>query len=113
MAEMSDGTQGGTSSYGSRSGDGDRKRSRGDDRLAPRRRGGGGGGRRKVCRFCAEKSLVIDFKDTRVLSTFITERGKIIPSRVTGTCARHQRGVRVAIKRARATALLPFALLRR
>ena len=71
------------------------------------------GGRRKVCRFCAEKSLVLDYKDTKILANFITERGKIIPSRITGNCARHQRGLRAAIKRARASALLPFTLLRR
>ncbi len=71
------------------------------------------GGRRKVCRFCAEKSVVADYKDVRVLSNYVTERGKIIPSRVTGNCARHQRRLRLAIKRARASALMPFTLQRR
>lgn len=66
-------------------------------------------GRRKVCRFCAEKGIGIDYKDTRVLGNFITDRGKIIPSRITGNCARHQRRLTTAIKRARSVALLPFA----
>ena len=66
-------------------------------------------GRRKVCRFCAEKGLRIDYKDTRVLGNFITDRGKIIPSRITGNCARHQRRFTTAIKQARSVALLPFA----
>lgn len=64
--------------------------------------------RRKVCRFCADKEIRIDYKDTRVLSQFITERGKITPSRITGNCARHQRLLTTAIKRARNVALLPF-----
>jgi len=68
--------------------------------------------RRKVCRFCADKEIKIDYKDTRVLSQFITERGKITPSRITGTCARHQRVLTVAIKRARNIALLPFTTAR-
>jgi small subunit ribosomal protein S18 len=64
--------------------------------------------RRKVCRFCADSSIVIDYKDFKSLKYFITERGKIIPRRITGTCARHQRTLTLAIKRARAIALLPF-----
>jgi small subunit ribosomal protein S18 len=70
-------------------------------------------GRRKVCRFCAEKTLPIDYKEARILSNFVTERGKIIPSRITGTCARHQRQLTTAIKRARTAALLPFTLVQR
>ncbi len=69
------------------------------------------GGRRKVCRFCADKSLKVDYKDVRTLGTFITEGGKIVPSRVTGNCAKHQRLLTVAIKRARILALLPFSTL--
>lgn len=69
------------------------------------------GGRRKVCRFCADKTLKVDYKDVRTLGTFITEGGKIVPSRVTGNCARHQRALTVAIKRARVLALLPFSTL--
>jgi small subunit ribosomal protein S18 len=68
-------------------------------------------GRRKVCRFCAEKGLLIDYKDTRILGNFITDRGKLIPSRITGNCARHQRRLTTAIKRARSVALLPFAVV--
>lgn len=64
--------------------------------------------RRKICRFCADTSLVIDYKDIRPLKQFITERGKIIPRRISGTCAKHQRSLTQAIKRARIIALLPF-----
>ena len=64
--------------------------------------------RRKVCRFCADSSLVIDYKDGKSLKYFITERGKIIPRRISGTCASHQRALTLAIKRARSIALLPF-----
>ena len=63
--------------------------------------------RRKVCRFCADKQT-IDYKDPRTLRYFITERGKIIPRRISGNCAKHQRELTVAIKRARILALLPF-----
>src|ERR1700758_4260946 len=69
------------------------------------------GGRRKVCRFCADKSLKVDYKDVRTLGTFITEGGKIVPSRTSGNCAKHQRQLAVAIKRARVLALLPFSTL--
>ena len=64
--------------------------------------------RRKVCRFCADKSLEIDYKDPKSLRYFITERGKIIPRRISGTCAKHQRGLTRAVKRARTIALLPY-----
>ena len=64
--------------------------------------------RRKVCRFCADSSLVIDYKDARMLRLFTTERGKIVPRRISGNCAKHQRIVTVAIKRARNIALLPY-----
>jgi small subunit ribosomal protein S18 len=65
--------------------------------------------RRKVCRFCAEKNLVIDYKEPRTLRFFITERGKIVPRRISGNCAAHQRHITEAIKRARNIALLPIA----
>jgi len=65
--------------------------------------------RRKVCKFCDEKIDVIDYKDVKTLGQFISERGKILPRRLTGTCSRHQRLVAVAIKRARSIAFLPFA----
>jgi len=65
-------------------------------------------GRRKVCRFCADKKLTIDYKDGKALTAFTSERGKIIPRRISGACARHQREITVAIKRARILALIPF-----
>ena len=100
---------------------------------APRREGGPGGHRReggpggpggpggrprgkrqyfrkkKVCKFCVEKMDFIDYKRADILSQFVQERGKILPRRMTGVCARHQRGLGVAIKRARNIALLPFS----
>ncbi len=63
--------------------------------------------RKKVCRFCANKAK-IDYKDADVLRRYMTERGKILPRRITGTCAKHQREVAKAIKRARSISLLPF-----
>ena len=64
--------------------------------------------RRKVCIFCADKVAYIDYKDSAKLRKFISERGKILPRRMTGTCALHQREVNTAIKRARNVALLPY-----
>ncbi|MBW1988377.1 MAG: 30S ribosomal protein S18 [Deltaproteobacteria bacterium] len=64
--------------------------------------------RRKVCRFCADKSLTIDYKEPKTLKYFTTERGKIIPRRISGTCAKHQRALTTAIKRARHIALMPY-----
>src|SRR5438445_2313331 len=88
----------------------------------PRREGGPGGGpggprrgkrqffrKKKVCKFCVEKIDLIDYKRADILSQFVQERGKILPRRMTGVCARHQRWLGVAIKRARNIALLPFA----
>lgn len=81
-------------------------------------RGGGGGfggrrgfGRRKVCRFCADKTATIDYKDAGTLKLFLTERGKIIPRRISGNCAIHQRQVASAIKRGRQVALLPYTVI--
>jgi len=65
---------------------------------------------KKVCRFCADNIHFIDYKDLKTLRALTTERGKIIPSRVSGNCAKHQRSVTEAIKRARNIALLPFTL---
>lgn len=73
------------------------------------RRPGGRKGRKKVCSFCVDKVENIDYKDVAKLRRFISERAKILPRRVTGTCARHQRELTVAIKRARHLALLPFS----
>ncbi len=64
--------------------------------------------RKKVCQFCADKAEVIDYKDVEKLKRYITERGKILPKRITGTCAMHQRAVTTAVKRARIVALLPY-----
>ncbi len=77
--------------------------------------GYGGGGRRyvsrpKICQFCADKNIVIDYKAIDMLRRYVTEDGKIRPRRQTGTCARHQRSLANAIKRARHIALLPFTL---
>ena len=69
-----------------------------------------GFGRRKVCRFCAESGLSIDYKDPQMLKYFITERGKIIPRRISGNCAKHQRHVALAIKRSRMIALMPITV---
>lgn len=86
---------------------------RGD--RGPRREGGGGRGgprdfrsRRKVCVFCVDKTKEIDYKETGRLRRFISDRGKIDPRRKTGTCAKHQRRLSVALKRARFMALLPY-----
>jgi len=90
-------------SYGGNRGGG------GDDR--PRRRPGGGGGRfgrRRVCAFCVDKVVKIDYKDPGKLRRYISDRGKIEPRRKTGTCAGHQRMLTIALKRARHVALLPF-----
>jgi len=65
--------------------------------------------KKKVCKFCVEKMDMIDYKRADILSQFVQERGKILPRRMTGVCARHQRWLGVALKRARNIALLPFA----
>lgn len=65
--------------------------------------------RRKFCRFCAEKTEFIDYKDIKILRNYLTERGKVLPRRMTGTCAKHQRELTESIKRARSIALLTFA----
>ena len=94
--------------------------------TGPRRSGPGGGSsaggagqqggkkkffyrRKRVCKFCVEKIEYIDYKDLKTLQQFIPERGKILPRRISGTCALHQRKLQNAIKRARIAALLPFA----
>ncbi|MCR5154697.1 MAG: 30S ribosomal protein S18 [Lachnospiraceae bacterium] len=66
--------------------------------------------RKKVCVFCAEKSTEIDYKDVAKLKRFVSERGKILPRRITGTCAKHQRALTTAIKRARHIALMPYSV---
>ncbi len=91
---------------------GERRGGGGLDELPPmgggRRRGGFG--RKKVCRFCADHNLKVDYKEASQLKLFVTERSKIIPRRISGNCAKHQRDVAQAIKRARLLALLPFTV---
>ncbi len=65
--------------------------------------------RPRVCKFCTEKDLTIDYKDARALRSLLTERGKIIPRRIYGTCAKHQRQITEAVKRARHLALIPYS----
>ena len=94
---------------------GDRVRERGDRDERGERGGEEGGGRRgfgrrKVCRFCADKTLKVDYKDQGQLKYFLTERGKIIPRRISGNCAKHQREVATAVKRARMLAILPYTV---
>ena len=88
----------------------------GESERSPQRREGGSSGpkkqffrRRKVCKFCEEKIDFIDYKDARLVGGFVSERGKILPRRLTGTCSIHQRSLSLAIKRARNIALLPFS----
>ncbi|MDO4565619.1 MAG: 30S ribosomal protein S18 [Clostridia bacterium] len=76
-----------------------------DRKMRPRQKRS----RRKVCKFCVDKATSIDYKDVRKLQGFIAESGKIMPRRMSGVCAKHQRELAVAIKRARVMALLPFA----
>lgn len=64
--------------------------------------------RKKICVFCADKNAVIDYKDVNRLKRYVSERGKILPRRITGNCAKHQRALTVAIKRARHIALMPY-----
>ena len=65
--------------------------------------------RRRVCRCCTDKEIFIDYKDAKTLKNFVTERGKIVPRRIYGTCAKHQRQLTEAVKRARQLALLPYS----
>jgi len=113
---------GGHSGHGGQGGHSGPPRREGGREGGPRREGGPGGGpggprrgkrqyfrKKKVCKFCVEKMDLIDYKRADILSQFVQERGKILPRRMTGVCARHQRWLGVAIKRARNIALLPFA----
>lgn len=67
-------------------------------------------GRRKQCKFCGDEALKIDYKDQALLKYFITDRGKLVPRRISGNCAKHQREIAVAVRRARMIALMPFAV---
>ena len=66
--------------------------------------------KKKVCKFCHNKDMVIDYKKSDILEKFLSERGKILPRRITGTCAKHQRHIALEVKRARMIALLPFVV---
>jgi small subunit ribosomal protein S18 len=83
------------------------------DRVDDKRGGKGARGaapRRKMCRFCAETATMIDYKNPQLLRSFITDRGKMVPRRISGTCAKHQRAISLAIRRARTLALMPFTV---
>jgi small subunit ribosomal protein S18 len=85
-----------------------------DKRGGKGARGGGGGGgnfsRRKMCRFCADETVVMDYKNVAMLKHFITERGKLVPRRISGNCALHQRSMALSVRRARMIALVPFTV---
>jgi small subunit ribosomal protein S18 len=100
---------GGGGGYGGGGRGGDREeRGEHGDRGGEEGGRGRGFGRRKVCRFCADKALKVDYKDQQALKYFLTERGKIIPRRISGNCAKHQREIATAVKRARMVAILPY-----
>ena len=92
---------------------GDDKGGRGDKGggMEDEKRGGRAFGRRKVCRYCADKNAHVDYKDQSALKYFVTERGKIIPRRISGNCALHQRAVAKAVKQSRGLALIPYLVL--
>jgi small subunit ribosomal protein S18 len=79
-----------------------------DEERGGRRGGGGGFHRKKVCRFCADTDFVLDYKDLRMMQSFISEHGKIVPRRISGNCAQHQRKLTSAVKRARNLALVGY-----
>jgi small subunit ribosomal protein S18 len=93
-----------------RGGYGDRDRGDRGDRDGDDRGGRGAFRRRKACRFCTEKDAVIDYRDSGNMKFFISERGKIVPRRISGNCAKHQREVAAAVKRSRSIALLPYTI---
>ncbi|HTE54867.1 MAG TPA: 30S ribosomal protein S18 [Kofleriaceae bacterium] len=98
--------------FESRDDDKERGGGRSPGKGGDRQRGGGGGGfsRRKMCRFCADEGTLIDYKNLAMLKHFVTERGKLVPRRISGNCARHQRDLSLQVRRARMIALLPFSV---
>ncbi len=111
MAEQHSNSQSGGGASSGGSGFGGGQRSGGGGGRGRRDEKGGRRGmfrRRRVCKFCVEKIDTISYKDVRMLSAFIPERGKIQPRRLSGTCATHQRKLQLAIKRARQLALIPY-----
>jgi small subunit ribosomal protein S18 len=116
--EMAFGDRNGAGGFGGKGrgggggGGGREERGGREDRGGDMERGGGRGfGRRKVCRYCADKNLKVDYKNAADLKYFVTERGKIVPRRISGNCALHQREVATAIKRSRNVALLPYTVM--
>lgn len=94
----------------------ERKSDRGDrgergEGMDDEKRGRGGFSRRRVCRFCADQKLAVDYKDQATLKYFVTERGKIIPRRISGCCSKHQRQIARAVKQARGIALIPYLVI--
>jgi small subunit ribosomal protein S18 len=85
-------------------------KSGGDDDRKGGRGGRGGFSRRKMCRFCGEDAAVVDYKNPPLLKGFITDRGKLVPRRISGNCAKHQRSLSLAVRRARMIALVPFTV---
>jgi len=85
---------------------------RDDDKRGGKGARGGSGGfsRRKMCRFCADDTVLMDYKNVAMLKHFITERGKLVPRRISGNCALHQRSMALAVRRARMIALVPFTV---
>ena len=79
-----------------------------DDDRGGRRGGGGGFHRKKVCRFCSDQDFMLDYKDQRMMQSFVSEHGKIVPRRISGNCATHQRKLTTAVKRARNLALVGY-----
>ena len=79
-----------------------------DREQRPARPNGGNRRRKKVCIFCADQSKAIDYKDVNLLKRYVSERGKILPRRITGNCAKHQRALTVAVKRARHLSMMPY-----
>jgi small subunit ribosomal protein S18 len=114
VAAAAGGGGGGGGGYGGGGGGFGRGGDRGDRGDRDDRGGEEGGrrgfGRRKVCRFCADKALKVDYKDQGQMKYFLTERGKIIPRRISGNCAKHQREVATAVKRGRMLAILPYTV---
>ena len=85
------------------------------ERRKPKKKGGWAGSdlrrpRRRICKFCAAKVTAIDYKDIGLLRNFLSDRAKIMPRRISGTCSRHQRTLAVAVKRSRLMGLLPYAV---
>ncbi len=81
-----------------------------DKDLDGDKRGGKSMGRRRGCKFCSDEAIKIDYKDASLLKYFITDRGKLVPRRLSGNCAKHQRAIATAVNRARMIALMPFSV---